>query len=231
MGWNSQAVIANKVIVTGSGEGVFAYDPEPGPGTLVISVAATGGTDEFGNAYLAGLATYQYAGLVPVNAVSASDNDVTFWTWASGWVPESGISLISLFTLGISSALTVGGTVTATGGTPASPTVIATDTWHAVAVDAGWTTPFASAAALSYSLGPDRMVHITGGAQFNANFTSQAINSGSPLPAAYRPVTEKRLPGAELNATINVGTNGVLTAVSAAAGQDMFCESSYPLGI
>jgi hypothetical protein len=38
--------------------GFFAYDPAPGPGNLIASIAAAAGTDPYGNAYLEGVATY-----------------------------------------------------------------------------------------------------------------------------------------------------------------------------
>lgn len=38
--------------------GFFAYDPAPGTGNLIASIAAAAGTDPYGNAYLEGVATY-----------------------------------------------------------------------------------------------------------------------------------------------------------------------------
>lgn len=38
--------------------GFFVYDPAPGTGNLIASIAAAAGTDPYGNAYLEGVATY-----------------------------------------------------------------------------------------------------------------------------------------------------------------------------
>jgi hypothetical protein len=45
------SVTSNTVIVKGSGDGVFVYDGIPALNTLVVAIASTAGTDEFGNAY------------------------------------------------------------------------------------------------------------------------------------------------------------------------------------
>lgn len=48
-------VIANQVIITGAGGGIFVYSPAPGPGDLIGSWSGTAGTDPYGNSYPAGL--------------------------------------------------------------------------------------------------------------------------------------------------------------------------------
>lgn len=55
MGWSSQVVVANQVIVQGSNGGVFVYNGAPAAGNLVASIAATAGTDPYGNAYPQGI--------------------------------------------------------------------------------------------------------------------------------------------------------------------------------
>jgi len=42
--------------------GVFVYSPAPGPGNLIASMAASNGTDPFGNVFFAGEATYTVLG-------------------------------------------------------------------------------------------------------------------------------------------------------------------------
>jgi hypothetical protein len=44
-------VTSNTVVVAGSGDGIFVYNGTPGPGTLVLAIASSSGTDSFGNAY------------------------------------------------------------------------------------------------------------------------------------------------------------------------------------
>lgn len=57
--WSNQAVtlIILTEQVTGF-SGLFGYSPAVGAGNLVFSVAATGGTDPYGNQYYAGLCSY-----------------------------------------------------------------------------------------------------------------------------------------------------------------------------
>jgi hypothetical protein len=57
--WSNQAV--NLIILaalTGGFSGFFAYSPTPGKGNLILSIAAGPGTDDFGNPYVGGLASY-----------------------------------------------------------------------------------------------------------------------------------------------------------------------------
>lgn len=51
------------VVVAGPGySGEFAYSPAPGTGNLIASVAASSGTDPYGNAYVAGVISYSTIG-------------------------------------------------------------------------------------------------------------------------------------------------------------------------
>jgi hypothetical protein len=54
------------------------YDGTPGPGTLIMSIAAEAGTDEYGNAYPAGLGLHSDQGTI---TLTNSDGDVV-----SSWV-------------------------------------------------------------------------------------------------------------------------------------------------
>lgn len=58
-GWDNQVVTLVIIDASGAFSGLFVYDPAPGPGTLVASIAAEPGSDIFGNAYLAGHTAYQ----------------------------------------------------------------------------------------------------------------------------------------------------------------------------
>lgn len=46
------------IVFGGAGKGIFVYSPKPGPGNLIASITASAGTDQWGNAYLAGVNTY-----------------------------------------------------------------------------------------------------------------------------------------------------------------------------
>jgi hypothetical protein len=48
---NNGLVVANQVIVFGTGGGIFVYNGTPGVGNLIASIAPANGTDQFGNAY------------------------------------------------------------------------------------------------------------------------------------------------------------------------------------
>lgn len=55
MGWESEFVIAQLVIIEGNPDGVFVYDGTPAAGTLIVSIAAQAGTDQYGNTYPKGI--------------------------------------------------------------------------------------------------------------------------------------------------------------------------------
>jgi hypothetical protein len=72
-GSSSNIIRARIVILSGPGDGLFGYSPAPGFGTLVVSVTAVGGVDQYGNAYGAGFNLYGPGG-ANVN-VSLFNND------------------------------------------------------------------------------------------------------------------------------------------------------------
>jgi hypothetical protein len=55
MGWSSQAVIAQQVVIEGSADGLWVYNGAPAAGNLLLSIAAAAGTDPYGNTYPQGL--------------------------------------------------------------------------------------------------------------------------------------------------------------------------------
>jgi hypothetical protein len=59
-GTRSGNLRARLVVIFGTGAnvGLFVYDPAPGAGNLIASIAPSQGTDPFGNAYAQGFATY-----------------------------------------------------------------------------------------------------------------------------------------------------------------------------
>lgn len=58
-GWSSQVVIANQLVITGSGDFLLVYNGTAAAGNLIASVAAQAGTDPFGNPYPAGFNAQQ----------------------------------------------------------------------------------------------------------------------------------------------------------------------------
>lgn len=79
MPWQNN-VFSLLVVIAGAGySGEFAYAPAPGPGNLLVSIAASDGTDPYGNAYVHGVITYSMAGGVAV-AQGWQDGAVYFAT-------------------------------------------------------------------------------------------------------------------------------------------------------
>lgn len=57
--WSNVGSFVTLIIETGTaGSGIFVYDPAPGTGNLVASIAAADGTDPYGNQYAAGFVSY-----------------------------------------------------------------------------------------------------------------------------------------------------------------------------
>jgi hypothetical protein len=73
VGWGNS--LFPLLIVTSSGgfTGFFVYSPGPGTGKLILSIAGSAGTDPFGNAYPAGLASYNSHSKV-INLLSTAKN-------------------------------------------------------------------------------------------------------------------------------------------------------------
>lgn len=76
-GWDEPGVLS-VVLINGStpGSGLFVYSGVPAAGNLIESIAATTGTDAFGNNYLAGDTVY----LNPGVALNLSSGALTFYT-------------------------------------------------------------------------------------------------------------------------------------------------------
>lgn len=80
MGWESNAIFQVVIIQGTAGSGLFAYSPSPGLGNLVASIASVPGTDIYGNAYVAGDASYA-PGPTGLNfAVSITGNSLQLFT-------------------------------------------------------------------------------------------------------------------------------------------------------
>lgn len=62
MGWQNDIFQVLIVEAGQPGSGLFVYTGQPASGNLIASIAATAGTDQFGNAYQAGICVYGGAG-------------------------------------------------------------------------------------------------------------------------------------------------------------------------
>lgn len=99
------------------------------------------------------------------------------------------------------------------------------ETWHLITKDATWAnlSPYA---AVQYRMLPDGNVQLSGLADFGSNQTvTKTLNSSNPLPAAYRPASQKYVRiGAGDRATIEIASNGVISAVLDGGTLWRYCE-------
>jgi len=120
--------------------------------------------------------------------------------------------------------------ISCTLGTATNPTVITTDTWHPMSLQANWSTS-AGQAIPSYKMGPDKRVYMSGFAQFNVNIANTAL--ATPLPVGpYRPASQYIVAGACDSAQLQVSSNGGLVAFNGPLATK-FCNfnGSYPLDL
>lgn len=131
--------------------GMFLYSGTPAAGNLLASIAPVSGNDAAwtsgaGNAYLAGIVSYQQgtSPCVAVEITTASINWYTSATSAGPWSETISLQQLPGSPVGLSIAPPTGGyielngNVLSTGGTPASPTTITTDTWNNVTPPTSW---------------------------------------------------------------------------------------------
>lgn len=160
MPWNNQAV--SLMILTeedGGFSGLFGYSPAEGPGNLISSDAAVAGLDPYGNAYLAGKASYGQVGNLWYASVIA-DGVVSIYTAATYAGPWSvaasisykqtvpgGMSLVSGANISLEPGAGVyqlgaaGGTVEPLAAWEPGSGSATAEAWHDISADvaAGWT--------------------------------------------------------------------------------------------
>lgn len=154
----NNVVIRNGTVISGT---ALYYTGAPGLGNLVASISPSGGTDPFGNLYLAGITNYQ-GGTLAIQFVSGQMRILTAPGAGGPWTTEGSISLSGtnliftsppggtftaiggLFTM--NNGLTVNSGETVTGGISADTEVISSGQASAIILDiANTTTPAASA--------------------------------------------------------------------------------------
>jgi hypothetical protein len=128
-------IVANKVIVQGAGEGVFAYSPSLGTGNLIATAGISmADIDTYGNNYLAGNSSYGpgYATSMIAGALLFYMGSLTGgWTFSAQILTDTSgdifletaggiLELTAAGNVSISGNLTVSGTFSASGdtGTP-----------------------------------------------------------------------------------------------------------------
>jgi hypothetical protein len=215
--------------------GAFFYSGTPALGNLILSVAGTAGTDALGNAFLPGTATYSGG----VLAVSYSGTGIEAWS-ASGpggpWSNTGGTITLTaaVFDVFASAGINLDGTLTATAGTAADPTVITTDTWHTLSLGASWS------GTLQCRMNADRTVGLRsqGTLTVGTRTTGTAI---ATVPTAYQPAFQTDMPlmitanssgAAAVNSPfITIATAGTITIanVSTQVATNVAVLGAYPL--
>jgi hypothetical protein len=225
----------NTIVINSAGE--FVYSGVPGAGNLVASIAPGPGTDPYGNAYLAGFASYFGTNTIQMNAgeldfLLSSALQAFIGTVAHGIQLTGGTNtdafLASLNILGGAAAQII-----------ASPSVLAQDpnvaftqaeSWHPLTLQNGWANRGAGFIPARYRLlaSPPNTVEIEG------NVSSGTIANGTvlanlPATAAgpYRPAKAQSVAvqGAlgttahsPLDPVIEAETNGDLKLFNIGAG-------------
>jgi hypothetical protein len=160
MPWSNQG-ISLIVIQAGTGfSGLFVYSGAPASGNLIASIAASAGTDPFGNAYPQGIMDQ-----VPGGALQG------VWNAASITLDKvSGVLAPPHITLSDGTASVTDGTVINSGGitTPLVTAVVPGDTagtpetWHALTPAAGWSNAGGVQPDLAYRLTAQGDVELVG---------------------------------------------------------------------
>lgn len=186
-------------VINSAGE--FYYSSTPAAGNLVYSNAQTGGTDGFGNAYLAGPTTYVTTNLGTVLALNLTTFAGAFYagalelqsaaTFAGPFSSASTQILIRNGLIELTAAAQFDAAITATAGTSASPTLITTDSWHSLGN--------LGVAGISLSQARYRLA-TNGEVEFDISGSATGTVSASQtqfpnvLPAAYQPARERDIP-------------------------------------
>lgn len=190
--------------------GQFMYSGPPANGNMLLSVAPSNGTDQWGNAYQAGFWAYfggQAVGLFNqgsdpaiifapngtnitlnpqifsfgVNAGAA--NELLFHVLSSGKVngmDDAAIQMISEAGDGSFAAEFIFEFGGATALTLTKTAGLIADTWHNITLDSGWT----SVVAPQYRVLPSGDIQVRGQATHSGFTTSVNVNNSNPIPSA-----------------------------------------------
>lgn len=120
------------------------------------------------------------------------------------------------------------------GGTSSSPTLIVTDTWHTITLDAGW-SPQSGFDAPQYRLLPTGDLQLRGMAEHIVFTSNIDLNSAHPLPSAYRPANTHHFRAYDNStgtprAGVQIAPSGVITAMATASSQICEIDAIIALG-
>ena len=242
-GATSGVFVGRLVIIFGpAGEpiGLFVYaqGTVPGPGNPPVISVTLASSDPYGNPVDPGVTAADALG----HAVSLIGGLIQFSAGAQ--ISSNSSGGLVLATLAGEPVFIPDGPVTATGGTPAAPTVIETDTPNSVTPPAGFT------GSIVYQLLPDAMVSVDVRLAVASTVAAGTVALVTGLGAAYQPARDQRGPVgffpngvpsslANLTAITQMrwevtagGTLNVLAFVGGAAGSgvtELDFTISYPL--
>lgn len=131
--------------------------------------------------------------------------------------------------LSVALAALIGGALTATGGTINTPSLVTTDTWHAIPGIAGngWST-VAGQPIPSYRMQADGMVHVCAAATHAAFSGTTAFSTA--LPAAYRPATTI-VQAANNGTSIEITSGGIINIIPSGSQTAFQCSIRYPVDL
>lgn len=242
-------ITGGQFIGDGTGQEILMYSGTPAAGNLLLSLTTAGATDEEGNQVLAGLASYSNLGGGGWIAIATFAGEVTAYantgSTEAGWTQLAqtqygGTGLASGTLNFIADAIGINGNtvfltgaVDATGGTAASPTVITTDTWHALALAGTWSNNGAD--VLKAILMPDDSVWICGRISNTGNQVSgDAIATLGPgyFNTARNSFGTGSIANSNTAMPMEVSSAGSMTITGPyTAGQALVVNMRFPLNI
>jgi len=190
----------NNVTIRGGttigGTSLWYSTATPQANTLVESVSSVAGMDSAGNYVLAGHAAYHYSAVHFSFAVAVTDFGVIWYSAAAGtlgpWTEVQSVIVNAVSGILTLSNAVIAGELTATGGTPASPSVISTDTWNAMSPLLNSWAAIAGNVTNQYRLvaSPPNTVEVIG----TLDASSATSTKFFTLPAGYVPASQQGFP-------------------------------------
>jgi len=202
-------VIRNGSVISGTD---LFYSGAPAAGNLVASISASGGTDSFGNQYLAGVNSYTLIGgtyfaiVTNSGVVGYYSSTPNMGPWALNVQTKyNGSSGYLEIGAPGAPALSVGDGVTATNIKVSSNYPVTADTWHnvtgGIGFQNGWADKGGGFRQVSYRKTPENEVEITGVAAGGTTTNNTIVFT---LPAGY-------IPAASSQTQCPVTCSGVIT--------------------
>jgi hypothetical protein len=212
VGINSATINTSEMNITSNQGAVFGYSGQPGVGNLYVALAASGGTDQFGNTYSTGL-NAQSGLLAGVSVVGATLDETST-------LQGSQVNQASVLSPSISGGTSVTMThmMTNTGGPVLGYTVGNTTKTYSTQGTYSWTCPSGVTAVQVQCWGAG-----AGGGGGNSNQGGESGGGGEYAAEPSLPVT----PGSVYTITVGAGGNGGVTNQAGSnGGQTTFANQN-----